>query len=147
MAYEWILSACTKLPVLQNFDKIIILNLSLGMLSWITKAKLLTLPKINPRNFDLIKHSVARRRSEIDCETELLEIDLKPSPDRWYVFNHVGVRHQTDDANVVMVELFSGHSIFDSHAIRRNCTTTTTTISFICMTITKYYSIAKATWN
>ena len=26
-------------------------------------------------------------------------------------------------------------------------TTTTTTISFICMTITKYYSIAKATWN
>ena len=45
MAYEWILSACTKLPVLQNFDKIIIPNLSLGMLSLITNAKLLTLPQ------------------------------------------------------------------------------------------------------
>ena len=67
MAYKWILSARTKLPILQNFDKIIILNLSLGMLSWITNAKLLTLPKINPRNFDLIKHKVARWRSEIDC--------------------------------------------------------------------------------
>ena len=42
-------SMCTKLPVLQNFDKIIILNLSLGMLSLITNAKLLTLPKINPK--------------------------------------------------------------------------------------------------
>ena len=45
-----------------NFDKIIILNLilSVGMLSWITNAKLLTLPKINPRNFDLIKRKVVR---------------------------------------------------------------------------------------
>jgi len=43
----------------QNFEKIIILNLSLGMLSLITNAKLLTLPKINPTNFDLIKHKVA----------------------------------------------------------------------------------------
>ena len=42
VVYEW------------NFDKIIILNfiLSVGMLSWITNAKLLTLPKIDPRNFD-----------------------------------------------------------------------------------------------